>query len=104
MKIVCAGLAKTGSTSLAMALRILGYNVYEYPEHVAFNGEEWLDIYMKGKSPDFVFMYKDVDAVTDRPPAFWFQEISEAFPDAKVILTVRDSEEVWLKSYMKLTL
>ena len=59
---------------------------------------------MKGKSPDFVFMYKDVDAVTDRPPAFWLQEISEAFPDAKVILTVRDSEEVWMKSYMKLTL
>ena len=102
MKIICAGLAKTGTTSLASALRILGYKVYEYPEHVAFNGEEWLDIYMKGKSPDFVSMYKDVDAVTDRPPAFWFQEISEAFPDAKVILTVRDSEEVWLKSYMKL--
>ena len=57
---------------------------------------------MKGKSPDFVSMYKDVDAVTDRPPAFWFQELSEAFPDANVILTVRDSEEVWLKSYMKL--
>ena len=51
---------------------------------------------MKGKSPDFVSMYKDVDAVTDRPPAFWFQEISEAFPDANVILTVRDSEEVWM--------
>ena len=102
MKIICAGLAKTGTPSLASALRILGYKVYEYPEHVAFNGEEWLDIYMKGKSPHFVSMYKDVDAVTDRPPAFWFQEISEAFPDAKVILTVRDSEKVWLKSYMKL--
>lgn len=102
MKIICAGLGKTGTTSLARALGILGYKVYEYPENVAFNEEEWLDIYMKGKNPDFVYMYRDVDAVTDRPPAFWFQEISEAFPDSKVILTVRDSEEDWLKSYTKL--
>lgn len=79
MKIICAGLAKTGTTSLASALRILGYKVYEYPEHVAFNGEEWLDIYMKGKSPDFVSMYKDVDAVTDRPPAFGFKNSQRLF-------------------------
>ena len=39
--------------------------------------------------------------VTDLPAAFWFQEISEAFPDAKVVLTIRDSEEVWLKSWVK---
>ena len=46
-------------------------------------------------------MYKDVDAVTDVPPAFWFQEIYEAFPDAKVILSLRDNEEVWVQSWAK---
>ncbi|KAJ7387372.1 hypothetical protein OS493_004366 [Desmophyllum pertusum] len=30
---------------------------------------------------------------------FWFEEISATFPDSKVILTVRDSEEAWLKSW-----
>ena len=33
------------------------------------------------------------------PPAFWFEEISATFPEAKVILTVRDSEDAWLKSW-----
>ena len=87
---------------MARALELLGFKVYDYKDHAEFHGQEWLAIYLKGKNPDFASMYKDVDAVTDLPPAFWFQEMSESFPDAKVILTVRDSEEVWLKSYTKL--
>ena len=63
--------------------------------------DEWLDIYCQGKRPDFASMYKDADAVTDIPPAMWFQEIYEAFPDAKVILSVRDNEEVWAPSMGK---
>ena len=46
-------------------------------------------------------MYKDVDAVTDHPAGFWYEEILQAFPDAKVILNVRDSEDVWLKSQVR---
>ena len=46
-------------------------------------------------------MYKDVDVVTDNPAAFWFQEVYEAFPDAKVILSLRDNEDVWMKSWAK---
>ena len=46
-------------------------------------------------------MYKDIDAVADLPPAFWFQEIYEAFPDVKVILTLRDDEEIWVESFGK---
>ena len=33
------------------------------------------------------------------PPAFWFEEIAAVFSEAKVILTVRDSAEVWVKSW-----
>ena len=49
----------------------------------------------------FASMYKDVDAVTDHPAGFWYEEILQAFPDAKVILNVRDSEDVWLKSQVR---
>ena len=103
MKIICAGLSKTGTTSMARALRVLGFTVYDWPEHSTIHGDEWLDIYLRGKLPDFASMYGDVDAVTDLPPAFWYQEISEAFPDARVILTVRDNEDVWLKSFVRHT-
>ena len=91
MKIICAGLSKT---SIAKALEILGFKVYDWKEHVTIHVDEWLDLYLKGKTPDFASMYKDVDAVTDIPANIWHEEILQAFPDTKVILNVRDSEDV----------
>ena len=101
MKVICAGLGKTGTTSLASALRVLGYKVYDFPEHFEEHTDEWLAIYRGEKTPDFVSMYDGVDGVTDLPAAFWYEEILEAFPDAKVILTVRDNDEVWVQSLVK---
>ena len=86
---------------MAKALEILGFKVYDWKEHVTIHVDEWLDIYLKGKTPDFASMYKDVDAVTDHPAGFWYEEILQAFPDAMVILNVRDSEDVWLKSKVR---
>ena len=101
MKIICAGLSRTGTTSLAQALRILGFTVFDWPQHMSIHGDEWFDIYHRGKQPDFASMYKDVDATTDSPPAFWCQEIYEAFPSAKVVLTIRDNEDIWVRSMAK---
>ena len=101
MKILCAGLSKTGTKSLAEALRILGFTVYDHLEHCEFHFNKWVDLYCKGKLPDFVAMYGDVDAVIGLPASFWFEEIHEAFPDAKVILTFRDNEDVWVQSWVK---
>jgi len=85
MKVICAGL----TTSLAEALRILGYNVYDFKEHFTFHRQEWLDSFETDSLPDFKGIYYGVDATTDVPPAFWFEEITAAFPEAKVILKVR---------------
>ena len=99
MKVICAGLSKTGTTSLAKALQVLGYNVYDFQEHYEFHLQQWLDSFETDRHPNFKEIYEGVDAVTDVPPAFWFEEISADFPEAKVILTVRDSEDAWLKSW-----
>lgn len=40
----------------------------------------------------------DAQAVTDDPCASFAKELIEAYPDAKVVLTVRDSPEAWCKS------
>ena len=34
MKIICAGFPKTGTKSMAAALRELGYSVHDFEEHV----------------------------------------------------------------------
>ena len=99
MKVICAGLSKTGTTCLAKALQVLGYNVYDFREHYKFHYQQWLDSFETDRHPNFKEIYQGVDAVTDIPQAFWFEEISADFPEAKVILTVRDSEDAWLKSW-----
>lgn len=101
MKLICAGLSKTATKSLAKALRILGFVVFDHLEHREFHFNEWIDLYCKGNLPDFVTMYSDVDVVIGLPVSFWFEEIYEAFPGAKVVLTIRDSEDVWVKSWAK---
>ena len=102
MKVICAGLSKTGTKSITKALRILGYTVYDYPEHRDIHGTEWLDLYCEGKPPSFASMYKDVDAVVGMPASFWYEDIFHVFPDLKVILSVRDGgEEEWVKSWAK---
>nr|XP_039263445.1 uncharacterized protein LOC120339396 [Styela clava] len=44
-------------------------------------------------------MFEDVDAVTDVPSCYFWEEIHKAFPDAKIILTLRENDEVWPKSF-----
>lgn len=102
MKVICPGYLKTGTTSLANALRILGYKTYDYFEQVEFLGDEFYDLFTKGKVPDFKALFEDVDAITDNPGCLIFEELFECFPNAKVILTVRDEEE-WLRSLRRET-
>jgi len=100
MKIIGAGLGKTGTTSLAAALRILGFTVHDFIEQVGYHVDEYLDA-LDGKMPDFAAMYKDVDATTDNPACLFWKELHECFSEAKVILTERDSVETWVESRVK---
>ena len=59
--------------------------MYDFREHYEFHFQQWLDSFETGCYPDFKEIYQGVDAVTDVPPAFWFEEISAIFPEAKVI-------------------
>jgi hypothetical protein len=101
MKIICAGLHKTGTKSLAKSLRILGYKVYDFDDQLLYYGDEWYDLYYRDKVPDFYRMFKDVDAVVDFPSNLYFEELMEAFPEAKVILSIRRDEEAWMRSCRK---
>ncbi|KAK3730618.1 hypothetical protein QZH41_008014 [Actinostola sp. cb2023] len=95
------GLSKTGTKSLASALRILGYNVHDTEEHWKYHLDEYLQALEGKQMPDFAAMYADVDTVTDAPACYFWKEISDAFPDAKVVLMVRDNEKLWLESLLK---
>uniref|UniRef100_H2ZPT8 Sulfotransferase n=1 Tax=Ciona savignyi TaxID=51511 RepID=H2ZPT8_CIOSA len=99
MKVICAGMSKTGTKTMQCALKDLGYNVYDYMENFTYLRDDWRKIMTKGgTTEDFRRMFENVDAVTDLPACYYWDEIHKAFPDAKIILMMRESEEVWMKS------
>ncbi|XP_076802192.1 uncharacterized protein LOC143446445 [Clavelina lepadiformis] len=100
MKVIIAGYGKTGTKTMVVALSELGYNVYDFLDHFWYHGDKWAKILSSsgGSIEDFKEMYQSVDAVTDAPTFLFWEEILQAFPDAKVILTTRNEDD-WYKSY-----
>jgi 3'-phosphoadenosine 5'-phosphosulfate (PAPS) 3'-phosphatase len=93
MKIFGIGLSKTGTSSLAHALEILGFRVKDYPGIERYSAGD-LDAAI---SDDVL---SEFDAFTDTPIPSFYRELDEKFPGSKFILTVRDSDG-WLKSCKK---
>ena len=89
MKILGVGLGRTGTMSLTLALRRLGFRAMHY-DRVRLN--DILD--GSNTAPDFR-RYDDVDAVLDVPSSYFYRELLDAYPKAKAILTVRDVEAWW---------
>ena len=70
---------------MAAALRQLGYTVYDYMEQYEEIGDELMKISKYGGTvEDFRRIFEGVDAVTDLPAYHYWEQILEAFPDAKV--------------------
>lgn len=109
MQLLCLGLGRTGTSSLERALEILGYNDIYNLESVttARDVDLWMkamDAKYKGKGP---FGRKEWDqllghysVVKSLPSTPFAAELVEAYPEAQVILTTRDTEG-WYESYRK---
>ena len=65
MKVLCAGFPKTGTKSMALALRELGYSVHDFEEHLQFNLDNYLDFF-EGRVGDEVFLEPARDSLALR--------------------------------------
>ncbi len=85
MKLIVAGLPKTGTKSLQKCLEMLSYKVFDTRDNFLHYGEEWRRIMSAGGMPiDFRDMFSSVDACTDVPSVYYWEEMLAAFPDCKV--------------------
>lgn len=94
-KVFGIGLSRTGTTSLATALNLLGLRACHWP-HDRVTQQELID-YHNGQSCFRLSVAEQYDAVTDTPVASVFRELSEVYPDSRFVLTIRDKES-WLRS------
>lgn len=87
MKVLVAGLAKTGTKTMTAALTLLGYEVYDWMENFYYLGDDWQKQVKEGfRMEDMRRMYENIDAVTDGPCDVYWEEIFDAFPDVKVCI------------------
>lgn len=94
-KVFVVGKNKTGTTSLAAALAILGYRLGDQAR-----GELFIEDWAKRDFRKLVNYCRAADAFQDSPFSrdFTFQAMDAAFPGSKFVLTVRDSPEQWYSS------
>ncbi|NBM14404.1 sulfotransferase [Streptomyces sp. GC420] len=100
LKLINAGLGRTGTTSLKVALDRLGLGPSFHMFDIVGDAkrlEQWEKIVCDGQRPDWAAVFDGYRSAVDGPCAVHYRRISEAFPEARVILTVRDAES-WYRS------
>ena len=99
MKIIVAGMSRTGLYSLQAALRKLGYRSYNFFEMISNYEKGHLEIwknYLDGVGEmDWAALFDGYDVSADMPNLLYWREQLESFSDAKVILTTRDFDPWW---------
>ncbi|HEY9879292.1 MAG TPA: sulfotransferase family protein [Leptolyngbyaceae cyanobacterium] len=101
LSVIGAGFGRTGTLSLKAALEMLGYGpcyhmieVFAHPEHI--------DLWNAATDGEFHWdeIFDGFRAAVDWPACAFWQPLLEYYPDAKVILTVRDPNR-WYESALQ---
>jgi Sulfotransferase domain len=99
MHVIGAGLPRTGTLTQKLAIEQLGLGpCYHWVDVLAdLNRVEQWDRALNGEAP-WGEIFTGYRSTVDWPGGFFYRELSVAYPDAKVVLSVRDSER-WAASF-----
>lgn len=101
LDIIGACLSRTGTNSLKLALDHLGYKTYHGFDCFELQQFPIWDKISKTRTGFEEVFKKEYNACADSPSCYFYKELMKENPDAKVILTIRDSPEAWWKSMDK---
>ena len=101
LKVLGAGFGRTGTNSLKLALEELGFgpchHMMEVNEDAPDQVGYWEDI-ANGGPKDWDRVFEGFNAQLDWPGCRYWRELASYYPDAKVVLSVRDVDG-WIKSF-----
>jgi hypothetical protein len=101
IKIIGAGMPRTGTNTLKASLEMLGYNKTYHMKELLVHPENlhhWLSLKETGIT-EWDALYDGFQATVDFPGYPWYKEHMKRYPDAKVILTVRPFENWYTSIY-----
>jgi len=97
LRVVGVGLGRTGTMSLKLALEKLldgpcyhMLEVFPRPDHIVM----WQDA-IDGKEPDWNGLFEGFTAAVDWPVAAFWRDLADAYPNAMLLLSVRDADSWW---------
>src|SRR5579883_2033087 len=99
LQVIGAGFGRKGTLSLKVALEHLGFapcyhmvEVFAHPGHVAL----WQAV-GAGRPIDWEGLFGGYQAAVDAPACVYYEQLLQVYPEARVVLTVRDPQE-WYES------
>ena len=99
MQVIGAGLPRTATTTQMVALEQLGFGPCYHMRDLLADlevGPAAVGKRRRGR-PDWERIFGDAHSTVDWPSARYYRELMDYYPDAKVLLSVRDSE-AWVRS------
>lgn len=101
LKVIACGFPRSGTWSLKLALDRLGFRCYHgsnilNPSHAKL----WLEAAASGKLDNryLLDVLEGYTAIIDLPATCFYKQLMAAYPDAKVILNIRDPDK-WYGSF-----
>ncbi len=99
LDIIGPGFGRTGTSSLKTALEHLGFGPAHHMFEVRDNPSQvrYWQALARGEQPDWNDVFHGYRSQVDWPGARYWRELAAYYPEAKIILTVRDADE-WYDS------
>lgn len=100
LKVIGAGVGRTGTYSLKLAINQIGLGPCHHMEEVLHNMPVHVPLWSAAVAgnPDWSRVYDGYESAVDWPTACFFRELAKQYPDAKFVLTQRDPER-WADSF-----
>ncbi len=93
MRLIGAGLPRTGTLSQKVALEMLGLGPCYHMVNVLADLDE-AHVWRRGLEGEAVWpeLFDGFQSTVDWPGSFFYRQLADFYPDAKVLLSVRDAE------------
>ena len=101
LKVIGAGFGRTGTKSLQIALEQLGFAPCYHMTEV-FKRPQDVDVWYPascGEPVEWSRIFNEYQATVDWPGCTFYRELLQAYPHAKVVLSVRDAEKWYESAY-----
>ena len=100
LEVIGAGFGRTGTLSLNTALEMIGLGPCHHMQDVnrSEHQKRWFRAAGRGEPVDWDEIYAGYQSAVDWPTAYFWRELADRYPKARIIRTRRDPD-AWYKSF-----